>query len=350
MRQRNLKRFRIASVLTVMSMIICAAAWQGKSMRTVSGQDKYPVPEGANPVAPPQGEVTDLRARILEARDNMSHANAAKLSGTLSPEDLTVVHGIATDFFVPEDYDGDRKTDPAIFRPGAPGTAKFSILKSSTGTVQDIIFGQAGDDPSVIGDYDGDGKADAAVYRAGASSGAPSFWIYRPSGGGPDVTVWWGMNGDFPAPGDYDGDGKMDFAIQRNGGGGSAVFFIHYSSGIPDAAFLFGTPTDVVVPGDYDGDGKTDIATVRGSAGQIAWSVRKSSDGSLLQVSWGASATDFPAQADYTGDGKTDFAVWRPNIDPTQCLFFVQSATLASNFSFNWGQNGDYPVANYNSH
>ncbi|MBK9063695.1 MAG: VCBS repeat-containing protein [Acidobacteria bacterium] len=260
----------------------------------------------------------------------------------------TQVWGIATDFFVPGDYDGDGKIDVAIWRPGPAGTAAFWILPSSTGIAYSVQFGQTGDDPKVIGDYDGDGKCDPAVYRAGATAGAQSTWYYKSSLTGLVVAVPWGQNGDFPAPGDYDGDGKFDFAIQRNGGGGQAVFWIKQTTaGITNVPF--GTPTDVIVPGDYDGDGKTDLAVVRGSGGGIVWWIRRSSDLVITNQTFGASATDFPTQGDYDGDGKTDIGIWRPSATPGQTAFWVNKSS-GGVLIRQWGQNGDYPVANFNAH
>ena len=261
-----------------------------------------------------------------------------------------VAWGISTDFFVPEDFDGDGKDDYAVWRPGVQGV--FYILQSQTNTVRIDSFGQTGDDPSVVADYDGDGRADPAVYRAGATPGAQSTWFYRASGpsnpsGGTITFVPWGQNGDFPAPGDYDGDAKNDFAVQRNIGGGQGGFFIRLASGAIQPVVAFGTSTDVVVPGDYDGDAKTDIAIARAVSGSIQWWVRASSNGGVSAATWGLAASDFPAQGDYNGDGRTDFAIWRTG---SQGAFWALVSGSGAVIASPWGQTGDYPVANYNAH
>ena len=249
--------------------------------------------------------------------------------------------GIATDEFVPADYDGDSKTDISVWR---PSTGEWFTLQSATSTLRYEQFGQAGDDPTVVGDYNGDGKDDVAVYRAGATAGAGSTWFYRTTVNGAVTFVPWGQNGDFPAPGDYDGDNKNDFSVQRNAGGGQAVFITKLATGAVTYT-PFGTPTDVIVPGDYDGDGKTDYAVARGSGGQIYWFYQPSSGGSYVTVVFGASATDYVVQGDYDGDGKTDQAIWRPSSGQ----FWSNTATAGIQVVA-WGAAGDYPVANYNAH
>jgi hypothetical protein len=262
--------------------------------------------------------------------------------------------GVQGDFFTPVDFDGDNKTDIAVWRAGPALTAAFYILQSQTNTIRIEPFGQTGDDPSVVDDYDGDGKADPAVYRAGALAGDQSTWFYRGSLNNPSGNVTfvpWGINGDFPGPGDYDGDGKADFVVQRNNGGGQARFWLlQTTAGF--TSVVFGTPTDVIVPGDYDGDGKTDIATVRGVSGSYNWFVRPSSTGTISATPFaifGSSATDFVAQGDYDGDGKTDVAIFRPSATPGATAFWALGSTSGVT-GVAFGQNGDYPVANYNRH
>ena len=262
-----------------------------------------------------------------------------------------VAWGISTDFFVSGDFDGDGKDDVTVYRPSSPGNSNFYVLNSSNSTVTLINLGQTGDDPTVVSDYNGDGKDDAAVYREGAAAGQQSYWFYKTSADDVVHYVPWGLNGDFPNPGDFDGNGSADFQVQRNSGSGQGNFWTLLSTGVIQPLFTYGTSSDLLLPGDYDGDGKTDVGVARGSGGQILWYYRPSStSGSVGPIPWGLSATDFPTPGDYDGDGKTDIAIWRPNADVNQNYFWVRNSASGATSTFEWGQQGDYPVANYNSH
>jgi hypothetical protein len=105
------------------------------------------------------------------------------------------------------------------------------------------------------------------------------------------------------------------------------------------------------VPGDYDGDGRTDIGISRNSGGSILWFYDPSAQPGpqIVGGAWGVSATDIRAQGDYDGDGKTDFAVWRPSTTPGATAFYVSKST-GGLLGFAFGQNGDIPVAGYNTH
>jgi hypothetical protein len=265
------------------------------------------------------------------------------LNGSAAPT-VALDWGLAGDFFVPEDFDGDGKDDITVWRPGAATVAAFYILNSATNTARVEAFGQTGDDPTVVGDYGGDEKADLAVFRPGAVSGAQSTWFYRTTPGGPVTYVNWGQFGDFEAPGDYNGDGKYDFAIQRTSGT-QGQFWILNSAGATTTT-TFGLSSDVVVPGDYDGDGKTDIATARAAGSAIQWQYLSSLNSTINYFTFGSATGQFICQGQYDGDNKTDPAVWSQSTGQ----FVSLNSTNGSATFFQLGSNGDYPPANYNQH
>ena len=213
----------------------------------------------------------------------------------------TPLGGLPQDIPVPGDYDGDGKTDVAVYRDGAqsPTQALWFIKRSSDGGIAVVQWGGLVQDIPVPGDYDGDGKTDMAVYRDG------TWFILRSFDGGVMAVPWGGLPQDVPVPADYDGDRRTDIAVYRDG-----VWFILLSSGGVLGTGWGGLPQDVPAAADYDGDGRVDLAVYRGGT----WFILRSSDGGVTATDWGGLTQDVAVPGDYDGDGKADVAVYRDGV------------------------------------
>ena len=263
----------------------------------------------------------------------------------------------ATDFVVPNDYDGDGQTDFAVWRPGAPTDAAFYILNSSTSTINVIPFGQSGDDPAITGDYDGDGLADAATYRCPATVAGQCFFFFRGSAGTGAITyVPWGFGdeGDFFVnPGDFDGDGKYDFCIQRADPSApvSGQFVLLRSSNLNVEYIYWGLVSDFILPGDYDGDGRSDFCVRRTvSNTRQHYILERDGGGTGNSPIYFGITGDVSSPGDYDGDGRTDISIWRANPDPNQNFFWVLRSSDGGIRTFEWGQQADIAVAGWNVH
>jgi len=184
------------------------------------------------------------------------------------------------------DYNGDGKSDIAVFR---QSTGLWAVRGLGR-----IYFGTTGDIP-VSGDYDGDGITDVSIFR-------PSTGLWAVKG---ITRLYFGGSNDLPIPGDYNGNGLCDIAVFGNTSGWWSV------KGLTQV--YFGILNDRPVPGDFNGDEKAEIAIFRPSSG--LWALRD-----ITRCYFGG-GDDIPVPGVYewygaaraSGTFKSRIAVFRPD-------------------------------------
>ena len=104
----------------------------------------------------------------------------------------SIEFGQSNDLIAPGDYDGDGKTDLAVVREGSTPTSDLTwiVRHSSTGSIVTRTFGVSGTDLNVQNDYDGDGKTDIAIWR---NTNGSFYWV--PSSTGGMNIMQWGQAG-----------------------------------------------------------------------------------------------------------------------------------------------------------
>ncbi|MDX6695391.1 MAG: hypothetical protein QOF02_2994 [Blastocatellia bacterium] len=176
-----------------------------------------------------------------------------KLSGGGS---LVSGWGNPTDILVPGDYDGDKRNDFAVYR---ASEGNWYIRTNPAAGSPTVIFrnwggigaGASADKP-VPADYDGDGKTDIAIYRPSGLA----YYIINSQTNTASVKSW-GISGDLLVPADYDGDGKADIATVRPNCSGNQWWILRSSdntvmtNGTPGVPPTVGGCTDVMVPTVY---------------------------------------------------------------------------------------------------
>ena len=207
----------------------------------------------------------------------------------------------------PGDYDGDGVTDLALFAPGSKtwtfGPVQAIQTAVTIPTTPDFDAAVAsGDWVPAPADYDGDAKTDVAVYAP-----ATGAWVIQRSHDDGLTQATLGGPGFLAAPADFDGDGKVDVAVYEIATGNWSYLSSLTTSRV-DFKFA-GGKRFLPVPADYDGDGIADPAVYQQKKGK--WRILPSTTGVAYAVLGIGGAGQIATPGDFDGDGKIDPAAYR---------------------------------------
>lgn len=145
---------------------------------------------------------------------------------------------------------------PVMSSPSARGThnhcfsltnciTHFPITKAAMATCL-ALASTAANATSLNSDFDGDARSDVAVFRPitgewyilPSSGSCPPHFRALPAAHGGCATQY-GLPGDVPVSNDYSGDGRADVGVYRPS---TQTWFFRYANGAPDSSFQFGVP------------------------------------------------------------------------------------------------------------
>lgn len=176
----------------------------------------------------------------------------------LSSKEFDCTQGTASQFGLPgdiplvADFDKDGKSDLVVYRRSLPAAGiigRWYVKKSSNNEIISQQWGLAEDYP-LQGDFNGDGYSDFAVFRPSIASW---FVLYSNQVSIPQTFVFkqFGLPGDHPVPRDIDADGATDLLVYRTA---SATWFSCVSSkefacfksdgSLNNPKYSYGLPTD----------------------------------------------------------------------------------------------------------
>jgi CSLREA domain-containing protein len=190
------------TVNAVFSVTLSAASGQTVSVNyatangTATAGSDYAAATGALSFSPGQ---TTKTINVVVNGDVTDRVNETFFVNLSNPTNATIAVGQALGIIIDDDatsgdFDGDRKTDVAIYK---PASGKWNIIRSSDGALVTQQFGINGDTPQP-GDYDRDGKNDFAVWRSTAG-----VWYILKSSDGSNTSQPLGASGDVPVSAPY---------------------------------------------------------------------------------------------------------------------------------------------------
>ena len=327
-------------------------AWVGRGLDVPPLRSAFAA-QGVNVTTPTPSNVFSPAATADIAVWRGSDAGAWFIHGGTGPH-----WGQPGDIPVPADYDGDGRTDAAVWR---PSTGEWFVLLSASGGVAQVTQWGVSTDVPLPGDYDGDGETDFAVYRPSQNA-----VLVQNDSCGSNQTITLsaqGIGSGTPVVGDVDGDGADDPGTYDSYTGNVSLLTGALKPSwmrSVRSATLAGGAAPVIA--DFNGDYRDDLATFSGyfmvagvlnAAPRGTWTISTSQTAANSTQAWGGAFGDIPVPADYD-------ATANPSCDLDTSPGSCHNADLAvwNNFSGNWtirngdgsarvvqwGQNGDIPI------
>lgn len=273
-------------------------------------------------IAQPVSALTPLNLKVRGdySRSHRSHLvfvqqEGVALAWTVFAEDSygrlgssLMLYGDASDQPIPGDYDGDGRTETAIYHVRSDGQAEWKN-RNTEGAQRVVAWGLKGDQPLAGTDLDGDGTDDQVIVR---SEGGFLRWYVNGSTGYQNPSgLTFGLNGDKAFAADLNGSGSDNIIVARNVNGGKFWYSTKLKS--PNSnptALQWGLSGDTALrPADMDGDGINDYIVVRLEGGGLSWYIRLA-NGSMRQVRFGLSG-DIPMTGYFSGVENAEIAIYR---------------------------------------
>ena len=180
-----------------------------------------------------------LSSQAVLAHDDLIYSSANRWYADYGNKGIIAEDGVQENgsqiFF--GDYNGDGLPDMCTVRFEQSLVEWEWKLNDGSGgwtTLPVIRFGVSASDKAIVGDFNGDGKTDIAVFRNSSSSIFASWYIdFAPCDGNYDARGNFGLNNDIPLSGDFNADGVDDLCVYRPSDGTWYVTFSEIT-GYPD--------------------------------------------------------------------------------------------------------------------
>lgn len=208
------------------------------------------------------------------------------------------------------------------------------------------VWTSADEPRKVCNDFDGDGRTDPAIYCP-----ASGIWTIFQTSSSTLRTEHLGSGSCLPVPGDYDGDGKTDLMVFDSTTGNWYFKLDNGDEGMGN----FGLPGMWPVPADYDGDRITDPAVYDPQTG--IWTIILTKSQTIVSGKWGylgdfrswenpRTYTVMPMPFDYNQDGVDDLAVYYRGLSMADSGWTILYVGVGDTNSI-WGSSGSLPAPGY---